>query len=577
MSFKQFATCHCHPASLDSASTPAAFAERELAIGSGVITCTDHGTLQAAQKVYALGQKHGLIPVIGLEAYFRDDTCPILQKLGIPRTSARPKDVAPERWAATHPDGLGYFEYLKYMHLTMHFQDYSAYQCAVRLLSKADAVAELHGSETKALFSWSDIEELAAHKVTVTSSCLVGMVQRHIIHAQNNSAALHYFNRLKHLFGDRFFVEVFPHRCTHNYMRRIAMKFADGTESLFYFEKKLMTSYGEMSAEALVSRFYPADNPVLLAVKKNRKWDECNKPIVAVERKEGLIQNECSPLAPDGDVQYGGNLFVLGQAKRQGIKVLIGDDSHFALPEEKIVQDVRLAQMGDWRFANSYHRQTSDEAWSYFRDHMGIEQSVFEGWVENSQEWAASFKGFQLDTSVDLPTGFYPSDTLRHTKELIKKHGRMNTSPEYLDRLRQELTVLHKNGSIDLLPYFHLAEEICSTYERQGVLTGPGRGSAAGLYLSYLLGITHIDPIKYGLSSERFITVDRIKSGKLPDIDQDLPDRSMLVGQDTDVVEFTTSDGETHILPASYTLETDQGLLTAEQAFERGAEVREVK
>ena len=72
---KQFATCHCHPASLDSASTPEAMIAREVELGSGVITCTDHGTLAAAQKIYSLGKKSGLIPVIGLEAYFRDDDC----------------------------------------------------------------------------------------------------------------------------------------------------------------------------------------------------------------------------------------------------------------------------------------------------------------------------------------------------------------------------------------------------------------------------------------------------------------------------------------------------------------------
>jgi DNA polymerase-3 subunit alpha len=67
--------------------------------------------------------------------------------------------------------------------------------------------------------------------------------------------------------------------------------------------------------------------------------------------------------------------------------------------------------------------------------------------------------------------------------------------------------MLHKNGVIDLLPYFFVEEEVCSYYERElKMLTGPGRGSAAGLLLSYYLGITHVDPIRYGLSQDRFLT-----------------------------------------------------------------------
>jgi error-prone DNA polymerase len=61
---------------------------------------------------------------------------------------------------------------------------------------------------------------------------------------------------------------------------------------------------------------------------------------------------------------------------------------------------------------------------------------------------------------------------------------------------------------------------------------GAWAGSAAGLLLTYLLGITHVDPLRFDLSMDRFMTPDRIASGKLPDIDQDLPSRDLLVGED---------------------------------------------
>src|SRR6266404_6907339 len=89
---------HVHPGSLDTASSPEAFAEREIELGTGTLTCTDHGTLSSARKIYDLAKDKGLIPKIGLEAYVRDPNCPILCSQGhIPK------------------------EYAKYFHVTMLF------------------------------------------------------------------------------------------------------------------------------------------------------------------------------------------------------------------------------------------------------------------------------------------------------------------------------------------------------------------------------------------------------------------------------------------------------------------------
>jgi hypothetical protein len=61
------------------------------------------------------------------------------------------------------------------------------------------------------------------------------------------------------------------------------------------------------------------------------------------------------------------------------------------------------------------------------------------------------------------------------------------------------------------------------------LLAGPGRGSAGGLLLAYVLGITHVDPLRYDLSADRFMTPDRIENGKLPDIDMDFGDRTPIL------------------------------------------------
>ena len=208
-------------------------------------------------------------------------------------------------------------------------------------------------------------------------------------------------------------------------------------------------------------------------------------------------------------------------------------NSHFTHPRDKVVQDVRLGagSNGAWRMYSSYHRMSSEEAFAHFHASLGTSEKEFEGWVDNSLGWAELFKGFSLKAQPQLPTNFYPGDPVERLFGLIAAEGRFNPDDSrQVERLRKELDILHYNGKIDLIPYFFVTQEVVKLYERNGKLTGPGRGSAAGLLTAYLLGITHVDPIRYGLSTERFITKERILSGKMPDIDQDLPDRVLLEG-----------------------------------------------
>ena len=540
MSFRNFPTAHCHPQSLDSGSTPEAFADREVELGTGTITCTDHGTLQACRKVYDLGKKNDLIPILGLEGYLRDDNCEILTRNGYSKNANGAFTNAP-----------------KYMHFCVHALDQDAYQCMVRLLSQADArleetLAKLeqkdrkHGQERKPLFTWGDLEELGGHNVTMTTGCMIGVVQRHLFDNNDLKTAAAYFDKMKAIVKPgHLYTELNPHDTSRDWIKGIFLTMADGTKLRFYDEKKLMTNVGEITAAQLAKVWAKGDHKVLRSVKDRNVWREMpEQEIKLVEDLEGFFPNECKPWAPNGDYQAGLNRAMRYMAQQRGVPIIIGDDSHYAHKDEKIVQDVRLAQSGNWRFYSSYHRQSSEEAFEHFHRTLGTTQKEFEGWVENAVNWAERFKGFEFNTPASLPTKFYEQiyetrpwfkagshdNSLHHTFELIKKHGRMDwKNPAMCGRLKAEIALLHNNGTIDLLPYFMVDEEVCSLYEQAGLLTGPGRGSAAGLILTYLLGITHVDPLKFGLSLERFITLDRIASGGLPDIDQDLPHRELLV------------------------------------------------
>ena len=101
----------------------------------------------------------------------------------------------------------------------------------------------------------------------------------------------------------------------------------------------------------------------------------------------------------------------------------------------------------------------------------------------------------------------------------LKKRFKNKPVPNlYVDRLKYELEVITK---MDFEDYFLIVWDFIRFSKKHKIYVGPGRGSAAGSLVSYCLGITHIDPIKYNLLFERFLNPERIS---MPDIDIDFPD-----------------------------------------------------
>ncbi|MGM0843965.1 MAG: DNA polymerase III subunit alpha [Bacillota bacterium] len=98
------------------------------------------------------------------------------------------------------------------------------------------------------------------------------------------------------------------------------------------------------------------------------------------------------------------------------------------------------------------------------------------------------------------------------------KERELEDSNEYMERLKYELSVILKMNFSD---YFLIVWDFMKFAREQSILTGPGRGSAAGSLVAYLLRITDVDPIVHGLLFERFLNPDRIS---MPDIDIDFPD-----------------------------------------------------
>lgn len=127
----------------------------------------------------------------------------------------------------------------------------------------------------------------------------------------------------------------------------------------------------------------------------------------------------------------------------------------------------------------------------------------------------------------ECPSNLNPDEYLR---ELCREGWKKRIAPtipkedqqQYVDRIKHELDVLQ---GAKLSSYFLIVQDIVNYVRNNNWLPGPGRGSCAGCLVSYLIGITDIDPIRYSLLFERFYnsgrnTKDRVS---MPDIDMDVP------------------------------------------------------
>ncbi|MDD8048283.1 MAG: DNA polymerase III subunit alpha [Thomasclavelia sp.] len=163
--------------------------------------------------------------------------------------------------------------------------------------------------------------------------------------------------------------------------------------------------------------------------------------------------------------------------------------------------------------------------------------------IINNTDFILDMCNVELDHEKHLPKYPLEKGTAKEylfelCKVGLKKRFNNQTIPQdYKDRLIKELKVINKMGFND---YFLIVFDYVRFAKRNNILVGPGRGSAAGSLVSYVLGITNVDPIKYDLLFERFLNEERIS---MPDIDIDFQD-----DRRDEVVEYVTKKyGQDHV------------------------------
>src|SRR6202158_3577802 len=208
-------------------------------------------------------------------------------------------------------------------------------------------------------------------------------------------------------------------------------------------------------------------------------------------------------------------------AQEFGLRLCATNDLHYVHRHDSEAHDVLLclqtgARFNDpnrWRFSSQEnYLKTPEEMLATFSDLPDALASTLD--VADMCDLKLKL-GATLLPPFDVPDGMTPDQYLRRlVLDGIKwRYGEPTAA--VTDRAEVELSVISQTGYAS---YFLIVWDFYNFARKQGIVVGPGRGSAAGSLVSYCLGITNLDPLAHGLIFERFLNIDRIS---MPDIDCD--------------------------------------------------------
>lgn len=214
--------------------------------------------------------------------------------------------------------------------------------------------------------------------------------------------------------------------------------------------------------------------------------------------------------------------------KETGISFVATQDIHYACKDDAETHDVLLAVQTGNKLSDPDRLSLKDDDFSMrSSEEMAELFKNFEFGEEAIANTAAIAERCNLEIKLGeihipkfkTPEGISANEYF-HT--LIKERMPRrypNITPEIETRLAYELGIIEKMGFID---YFLVVQDFVNWAKDHGIMVGPGRGSAAGSIISYILGITDLDPLRYNLLFERFLNPERIA---MPDIDVDFTDK----------------------------------------------------
>lgn len=488
------ASPHTHIESYLTASTLQNFIETSKKIGRQYLSYTDNGHLYSAMKAYKMSTENGLKFIPGIEFYFKDSQCPFVTN--------------------TEADRCKYFT------ATIHCLDQKAYEALCKIVNKSNfPIIEIY-EEKQQLWSWDDLKEISKHNVTLTLGGIHCMVGKTML-AGKPDISRKIFEYLKAIFGDKLYTSIIVDSWSKKWSSVVEILYKDGTKDSVLANHMISTDRArKIKAIDLIEKKH---HSFIKSIYRGTNYTDINKEILSTKLHKGFL-----PL-PGGDALLKVNKFLYILAKEYGVKTLVSDYAYYASKEDKLVQTMRLE--GTNKLQSNFYLKSAQDIHFYLTQHFKFDENQIGDLIENTNNWAKLFDDFKFKYEWRLADA--GDNPMKTAMDIIKQNGRMKwNDPVYVNRLKEEISVICKNPKKDLMPYFLPIVDLIKFCKDNGILTGVARGSSGGSLLCYLLGITNLDPIKWDLPFSRFFSLDRIMSNKLPDIDSDFSSREILVGDD---------------------------------------------
>ncbi len=217
---------------------------------------------------------------------------------------------------------------------------------------------------------------------------------------------------------------------------------------------------------------------------------------------------------------------IIALSKETGIPLVATQDSHYIGSSDGEYHDVLLAVQTGNKLSDDDRMSMKQDDFSILSPEAMAEKFSFAPEAIARTAEIADRCNVELELGkVLLPE--FPKPERKTANEFLReiieerlpeKFPATEQTPEMRERLDYETLVIEKTGFAD---YFLIVQDLIHWAKTHGIAVGPGRGSAAGSLVSYVLGITEINPLTYNLLFERFLNPERIQ---MPDIDIDFSD-----------------------------------------------------
>ena len=215
------------------------------------------------------------------------------------------------------------------------------------------------------------------------------------------------------------------------------------------------------------------------------------------------------------------NIFLRKLSEDTGIPLVATNDVHYVDKDDAKTHDILLCIQTGKTLADE-HKMEFETNEFYFKS----EEEMSKLFPDDKQaiintSIIASRCNVEFDFNTvhlpqySVPDNKLPKDYLRELCQNGLANRYKNLNSDLQERLDFELSVIENMGYVE---YFLIVWDFIDFAKKSNIMVGPGRGSAAGSIVAYTLGITDIDPIKYGLLFERFLNPERVS---MPDIDID--------------------------------------------------------